>query len=99
AQLETMQERAQPADLRQARLFLESLDRTSKALHDPEAGTAIRDVVSYPGTSVADVLGFMQRHNLRFAPAANPQEKEALGEFRALLAEYRQKLVATLESR
>ena len=36
----------------------------------------IAEIDTYPGTSVGDLIAFMQRHNLRFGVADSPNENE-----------------------
>jgi hypothetical protein len=84
------------ADARHAHAFLDRLAGTSGMLRDPRCAEAVADVTDYRGTSVADLIGFMARHGLRFGPAETPAERELYETLYPLLAGHRQKLQATL---
>jgi hypothetical protein len=90
---------ANPLEARQARAVLDQLSRTTRTLRDPLVQNVLSDVLGYLGTSVSDMLSFLQRHNLRFAAAAGPGENELFEDLHGLLTEYRQKLVETVANR
>jgi hypothetical protein len=87
-----LQTAANPTEARQARAFLAELCQTTEMLRDPQVVNAFADVMGYMGTSAADLLAFLARRDLRFAPAADPHEKELLEDVYALLTEHRAKL-------
>jgi hypothetical protein len=49
-------------------------------------------VMNYLGTSVADLLAFMQKHQLQFGKAETPQERELYQRLQPLLAQHRARL-------
>lgn len=55
---------------------LRKLDEGAKALRVGRITTALAEIETYAGTTVADLLEFMQRYDLRFAPAETPEERE-----------------------
>ena len=64
-------------DFVQAKTFLEDLDEAVAPLHNPVGEKVLAGVDRYGGTTVGDAVTFMQRFNLRFAPALTPDERES----------------------
>jgi len=67
---------SQTGDFVQARNFLKRLADVPRILKEGPVEKVIAEIDTYPGTSVADLLAFMQKHNLRFGVAESPAENE-----------------------
>jgi hypothetical protein len=80
------------------RLYIEARDRVKelkghvRLLKTAKIQPAIGEIETYSGTTVNDLKIFMQKHNLRFAAASTPDEKELFPELYGLLAEQCAKL-------
>ena len=61
-------------DLKQARHFVKRLADVPRILREGPVEKVIAEIETYPGTSVGDLLQFMQRHNLRFGVAESADE-------------------------
>ena len=61
-------------DLKQSRNFVRRLADVPRILKEGAVEKVIAEIETYPGTSVGDLLQFMQRHNLRFGVAESPDE-------------------------
>jgi hypothetical protein len=57
-----------------ARAFLGRLERTARALHDPDAVAALGAAHGGSVTTVGGLLELMRRYHLQFAPAETPAE-------------------------
>ncbi len=55
---------------------------------------ALGDIDKYSGTSVNDLKNFMQKYNLRFAPAETPEERKLYPELYTLLEDQRTKVAS-----
>jgi hypothetical protein len=64
------------AEYVQARNHLKRLADVPRVLREGAVERAIAEIETYPGTSVGDLLQFMQKHNLRFGVAETPRENE-----------------------
>jgi hypothetical protein len=64
------------AELVQARNHLKRLGDVPRILREGSVERAIAEIETYPGTSVGDLIQFMQKHNLRFGVAETPRENE-----------------------
>ena len=73
----------------QAQVFVKQLEQAARLLQTPLVDDVLGELESYPGTTVADLLEFMQRFNLRFSPANAPAERELYRSLYALLARQR----------
>jgi hypothetical protein len=60
----------------QAKNYLKKLANTAQMLKSPVVEDVLAAVEKYPGTTVGDLLAFMQRYNLRFGAADTPDERE-----------------------
>jgi len=87
---------ADSEDRRQAKAFLDQLGVAVRALRDPKSQRLLTDVLSYLGTSVADLLSFMNRNDLRFARAETPHERELYEDLYALLSQHRNRLKTSM---
>jgi hypothetical protein len=68
---------AQKEDYVPAKAFLDDLDEAVATLRDPNAEKVLAGVDRYGGTTVGDTVSFMQRFNIRFAPALTAEERES----------------------
>jgi hypothetical protein len=75
--LQEMNPSLQREDFTLARSFLDNLADTIEPLRHPVVEKVLAAIDSYSGTTVADLVIFMQRYNLRFAPATTPEERES----------------------
>jgi hypothetical protein len=64
-------------DYVQAKTFIDDLAEAVAPLHDPNGEKVLAGVDHYAGTTVGDAVTFMQRFNLRFAPALTPDERQS----------------------
>lgn len=64
-------------DYVQAKAFIDDLDDAIAPLRDADAQTVLAGLDRYAGTTVGDVVVFMQRYNLRFAQALSRDERES----------------------
>jgi hypothetical protein len=62
------------ADITQARNHVRKLAEIPRILREGPVEKALAEIETYPGTSVGDLIQFMQRHNLRFGVAESPDE-------------------------
>lgn len=58
----------------QARNHVKMLSEIPRFLRERAVEKVIAEIDTYPGTSVGDLVQFMQRHNLRFGVASTPDE-------------------------
>jgi hypothetical protein len=68
---------AQKEDYVPAKAYLDDLEAAVATLRDPNAEKVLAGVDRYGGTTVGDTVSFMQRFNLRFAPALTAEERES----------------------
>jgi hypothetical protein len=61
-------------DYKQAKNHLKKLADIPRMLKEQAVEKVIAEIETYPGTSVGDLVAFMQRHNLRFGVADSPDE-------------------------
>jgi hypothetical protein len=66
----------QRQDFAVARAFLDNLADAVEPLRQPVVEKILAAIDSYSGTTVGDLVIFMQRFNLRFAPAVSAEERE-----------------------
>jgi hypothetical protein len=90
------QDSANPVESRVAREFLEQLSETVRMLQHPHAESVLAEVMGYWGTSVADLLAFLQHNDLQFGPAKTPAERELYEKLYTLLAQHRKRLSSLL---
>ena len=83
-------------DHRQASQHLKGLREIPRMLNERPIERVIAEIETYSGTSVGDLLGFMQRHNLRFGVADSPVERELYATLFQSLLWQREKLAASL---
>ena len=68
---------SQKDDFVQAKTFLDDLDEAVDPLRHPVGEKVLAGVDRYAGTNVGEAVAFVQRHNLRFAPALTDCEGES----------------------
>lgn len=90
------QESANSVDRRVAQEFLEQLCETVRMLRHPHAESVLAELMDYSGTSVADLLAFLQRNDLQFGPAKSLAERELYEKLYPLLAQHRDRLSSLL---
>jgi hypothetical protein len=76
----------------EARDRLKELKTTVELLKREQIERAIGEIDKYSGRTVNELKAFMQRHNLRFAAAATPEERSLYPELYASLVLQRDKL-------
>jgi hypothetical protein len=79
-------------DRRVAGEFLDRLERSISTLGQPASERILVEIMRAGTTSVADLLDFMNRHNLRFGRAEAPAERALHAELRQLLGKHLAKL-------
>ncbi|QDV32536.1 hypothetical protein [Tautonia plasticadhaerens] len=75
-----------PAGANDADQFLRTLGGMIRLLEDPQAGAVIRQIESFKGGSMADLVGFMHAYNLRFGRARSDQQRAIYRQLDGLLA-------------
>jgi hypothetical protein len=95
-ELGAVSSQANPVDRRVAEEFLEQLSETARTLRHPHAESVLAEVMDYWGTSVADLLTFLERNDLQFGPAKTPAERELYEKLHTLLVEHRGRLSSLL---
>jgi hypothetical protein len=83
---------------RDDRLYTEAKQRqtdlkaVARLLKTEKIERAIGEIDKYSGTTVKDLMDFMQAHNLRFAATENPDERRLYPELYAALVQQREKM-------
>jgi hypothetical protein len=85
---------ANPIDRNNTADFLDRLEDTTRTLRTPGIDRDLSDVMGYLGTTVADLLTFMDQHELRFGRAESTGERALYEELYPLLVQYRDRLLA-----
>jgi hypothetical protein len=81
-------------DYVQAEKFLKSLTGMAQMLKSPNVEETLAAVGKFPGTTVADLLAFMQMYNLRFGAANTVRERKLYHDLYPLLDRERDQVVA-----
>lgn len=76
----------------EALAFLRQLQQGAETLQDSATSVAIHQLDEFHGTTVADLVEFMRRFDLRFAPANSPEERVTYNDLYRVLIEQRQRL-------
>jgi hypothetical protein len=76
----------------EAKQRIASLKSTARLLSKHKIEVAIGEIDKYSGTTVRDLMLFMQAHNLRFAATENPEERRLYPELYAALLQQQEKL-------
>jgi len=92
AQFQDQSQCANEDDRRQCQQFIDQLAETVRTLRQPQMEMVLLGVMNYLGTSVADLLAFMQQNQLQFGKAETPQERELYQNLQPLLAQHRARL-------
>lgn len=79
-------------DFVDARNFLKRLGEYPRMLNERAIERIIAEIDTYPGTSVGDLIAFMQRHNLRFGVADSPNENVLYASLFTNLVEQREQV-------
>ena len=88
--LRTKFEREVPAsnpDHYPARDTIKALAGLTKILHSPRMEQVLAELEDYQGTTLGDLLGFMQSFNLRFAPANSFRQRQIYQKLYPMFAE------------
>ena len=72
--VEQVIQQSETKDFVDAKNYLKRLADYPRMLHERAIERVIAEIDTYPGTSVGDLIAFMQKHNLRFGVADSPQE-------------------------
>jgi hypothetical protein len=78
----------------EAKKRITELESTAGLLKQERIERTIGEIDRYSGTSVGDLIAFMQMHNLHFAAAATPEERKLLPELYVLFKEQNDKLAS-----
>ncbi len=70
-----------------ARDAVKALSGLAKMLYSPEMDKILAELEDYQGTTLGDLLGFMQSFNLRFAPAASYRQRQIYRKLHAMMAD------------
>lgn len=65
---------SQVQDYNNAKNFVKRIGEFPRLLRERSVERVIAEIETYPGTTVSDLIAFMQRHNLRFGVADSPLE-------------------------
>ncbi len=76
----------------EAKKRLIELESTAGLLKQERIERTIGEIDRYSGTTVGDLVAFMQMHNLHFAAAMTPEDRKLLPELYVLFKEQRDKL-------
>jgi hypothetical protein len=66
---------------------IKAMNGLTKMLYSPMMEKVLAELEDYQGTSLGDLLGFMQAFNLRFAPANSFRQRQIYGKLYPMLAE------------
>lgn len=83
---------AEQAAFHEVHAFLRLLDQLALALQHSAGSVALNGLDGYHGTTVFDLVSYMQAFNLRFAPARTPVERTTYIELHRILAQQRRAL-------
>lgn len=76
-----------------AQNFLKGLAGMTQLLQKPKFEEILAALESYPGTTVRDLVGFMEQFNLRFAPAETDRQKQIYGDLYSVLDPQRDEIL------
>jgi hypothetical protein len=81
--------------------FLDRLADSARLLRYPGIEEVLRDEMNYRGTTVTDLLAFMNRHRIQFSSAETPMERDLYQQLHALLSAHRAEIegVAVADSK
>jgi hypothetical protein len=79
---------------RQARVFIDGLENSARIVRAPLAEDVFSSIEKYSGRTVAELLDFMRRYNLRFSPAGSPAERDLYPQMYHSLLQQRRALAA-----
>jgi hypothetical protein len=77
SKLQTVSTTLENPDYVLTKMVLDDLDEAVRPLRDPNMEKVLAGIDRYAGTTVGDLVVFMQRFHLRFAPAVTPEERES----------------------
>jgi hypothetical protein len=70
-----------------ARDYIKTLNGLTRMLHSPRVDEVLAELEKYQGTTVGDLLAFMQAFNLRFAPALSFRQRQIYQKLYPMLAD------------
>lgn len=76
-----------------AESFLKGLAGMTQLLQKPKYDEILAALETYPGTTVRDLVGFMEQFNLRFAPAATDRQKQVYEDLYTVLDPQRDQIL------
>lgn len=82
-----------------AQSYLRNLAGFARMLKNPEIDKMVASLETYPGTTVADLLAFMQMFNLRFGSATTARERGLYQSLYPLLDQQRDAIMKQLAAR
>ncbi len=77
----------QSPDYYPARDAIKAMAGLTRMLYSPEMDKILAELEDYQGTTLGDLLGFMQAFNLRFAPATSYRQKQIYRKLYPMLAD------------
>ena len=80
---------------RQSHEFIKGLDNSLRMLRTQQAEPVLATIETYSGTTVAELLEFMRRYNLRFGVATAASERDLYKDLYPMLVRQRNGLAAT----
>lgn len=80
-------------DFALAKTFLDDLDNAVEPMRYPDVEKVLAGIDSYSGTTVGDLVLFMQRYRIRIAPATTPDEYESYHALYTALLQFRDVVV------
>lgn len=92
ARVDEVIKQSETQDYVHARNFLRRLAEYPRMLNERGIERVIAEIDTYPGTSVGDLIGFMQKHNLRFGAADSPTENALYAGLFTSLVEQREQV-------
>lgn len=95
--VEQVIKQSETKDYVDARNFLRRLAEYPRMLNERAIERVIAEIDTYPGTSVGDLIGFMQKHNLRFGVADSPTENSLYAGLFTNLVEQREQVTLPAE--
>jgi hypothetical protein len=81
-----------------ARNAIKAMAGITKMLYSPKLEKVLAELEDYQGTTLGDLLGFMQAFNLRFAPANSFRQRQIYNKLSPMLVEQANALQASLSN-
>ncbi len=81
-----------------AQNFLKGLAGMTQLLQKPKYEEILAALETYPGTTVRDLIGFMEQFNLRFAPAETDRQKQIYADLYGVLDPQRDEIMEMVKT-